>query len=81
MQSSRQIELITIPILAFFFMTTPALAQEQPAAQAVDPLTGQVTAIEADEPVEQPPDADLTEANALVAESDYAGAEALLAGR
>jgi tetratricopeptide (TPR) repeat protein len=80
MQSSRQIELITIPILAIFFMTIPALAQEQPAAQTVDPLTGQVTAIESDEPVEQPPRADLTGANALVAESDYAGAEALLAG-
>jgi tetratricopeptide (TPR) repeat protein len=80
MQSSRRIELITIPFLAILFIAIPAPAQDQPPAQTVDPLTGQVTSASPEEVVEPSPRADLTEATAMVAEEDYTGAEALLAG-
>jgi tetratricopeptide (TPR) repeat protein len=80
MQRSRKLEQVVIPLLAIFFLALAALAQEQPPVQAVDPLTGKLLNPPASEEIEQSPRADLTEANALVAESNYAEAEALLAG-
>ena len=77
---SRQSHNITISLLAIFFLLSPALAQENRPVQAVDPLTGKPMHQPAQEVVEQAQRADLSEANALVAESDYAGAESLLAG-
>lgn len=80
MQRSRHSHSITIPFLAVFFLLSPALAQEDRPVQAVDPLTGKPIHQPAQEAIEQAQRADLSEANALVAESDYAGAESLLAG-
>jgi tetratricopeptide (TPR) repeat protein len=60
-------------------MISVALSGISLAQTTVDPLTGETTAAPEPAPVEAPRSADLTEANALVREQDYAGAESLLA--
>jgi len=81
MQRSRNFALTIIPILAIFFLATSSLGQDRTPVQAIDPLTGQPANQPPAEAVEQPPRADLAEANALVSESKYAEAERLLAGQ
>lgn len=69
----RKPSFLAISGLASCLLMTVAAAQTEQR----DPLTGQITIVEA-EP-EGPPRADLTEANKLVLAKDYAGAESLLA--